>query len=261
MTVPFSVQLKLDRAKEHLQALDDAIGDYLNSDPHAIVRNIQPSDQRLVLFEFQVRIEPGERLGLIIGDCVQNVRSALDHLACRLVEANGGTVDDRTQFPILGKHRTDKQGHQVLPTISGGVNPSVLALVGALQPYQRGNDTPNHPLSILKYLSNTDKHRFLHLAVARTADTRCSLMFPNGSRIDGQVIAVADHETPLLAIRLPEPYSDARYGKVQVEADGSAFVALKDPGPWSGKPVTILLNEILDFVQNRVVAALYPFLD
>jgi hypothetical protein len=40
-------------------------------------------------------------MALIVGDAVHNMRSALDHLACRLVERHSPGADlDRTAFPI-----------------------------------------------------------------------------------------------------------------------------------------------------------------
>lgn len=41
-----------------------------------------------------------DRWGLIAGDCVHNLRSALDHLAVQLVIANGGAAGNKTSFPI-----------------------------------------------------------------------------------------------------------------------------------------------------------------
>ena len=41
-----------------------------------------------------------DKWALMIGDCVHNLRSALDYLAHELVRANGGTPDDHTQFPV-----------------------------------------------------------------------------------------------------------------------------------------------------------------
>ena len=78
MVVPDSVRLKLARAEQHLWELSGDIGAYLDSSVNKVVLNLQPSDQRLVLVEYHVIAEPDRRLGVIIGDCVHNLRSALD---------------------------------------------------------------------------------------------------------------------------------------------------------------------------------------
>jgi hypothetical protein len=53
---------------------------------------------------FQVVREPPLRLGVMFGDCVQNLRSALDHLAWQVTLLDGGTPGDSTQFPIASKY-------------------------------------------------------------------------------------------------------------------------------------------------------------
>jgi hypothetical protein len=256
MTVPTSVRLKIGRALEHLLSLDTDIGVYLEPEPWKIVRNTPPSDPRLVLIEIHVTAEPDDRLGVVVGDCLYNLRSALDHLACRLVEVHGGTVTSRTQFPIVDKRRKDKAGKYVPLTIDGGISAAALATIESLQPYQRGGTAEQHPLSILRELSNADKHRLLHLTVANFADTSCYLCFPNGRRWGGSFRAVSAHEVPIAAFEFPEPISADLMEGVEVEVAADAFVALRAPGPWIGKPVTLVLNDLVEFVHNVVVPAL-----
>lgn len=262
MTIPRSVFLKLNRAYEHLLTIDNEIAGYLDREPYKIVRNVQPSDPNLVLIEFHVVSEPDERIGVILGDCIHNLRSALDHLTCCLVEKNGGTITTTTQFPILNVRPTNKTGQLLGPNIGGGVAPNVLTVIDLLQPYIRGNDAPRHPLSILRSLSNADKHRLLHITAAYLASPHCRIILPDGRVLENKSsIRVAYHETPLSAIRFPEGFDITLYGKVQVEAEGSAFVGIKEPDTWNDIPVTLLLNEICEFVRGVVVARLHPFLD
>ena len=182
MAVPDSVRLKLTRAEQHLYELSGDIGAYLDGSLNKIVLNVQPNDQRLVLVEYHVIAEPDRRLGVIIGDCVHNLRSALDHLACCLVEKNGGTATEQTQFPISNKRPRDK-GEKPSPRIAGGVTDNVLRIVDALQPYQRGQDAALHPLSVLRTLSNADKHRLLHTAAAQSTGNSCVLRDVHGNVI------------------------------------------------------------------------------
>lgn len=262
MSVPVSVRLKLDRAQEHLQRLDAEIGVYLDREPYKLVLNIPPSNDRLVLVEFHVITEPDDRLGVVIGDCLFNIRSALDHLMCRLVESKGGTVTRKTQFPISDVRRIDKAGKPVLPKVAGLTAADVLALIDDLQPYQRGDNATSHPLSVLRHLSNADKHVLLHVTAAHVADATCSLRFPDGRLVHGAPTGtVARHETPIAAFRWTEPFDKAANAQVQVEASGSAFVAIKEAGPWSGKPVAVVLEEVFQFTRDVVVASLHPFVD
>lgn len=262
MSVPVSVRLKLDRAQEHLQRLDEEIGVYLDRELYKLVLNTPPNNDRLVLVEFHVITEPDDRLGVVIGDCLSNIRSALEHLMCQLVESKGGMVTRETQFPIRDVRRIDKAGKPVPLKVAGLTAADVLALIDALQPYQRGGNAASHPLSVLRKLSNTDKHRLLHVTAAHVADATCSLRFPDGRLVHGAPAdTVACHEAPIAAFQWPEPFDKAANAQVQVEASGSAFVAIKKAGPWSGKPVAVVLEEILQFTRDVVVAGLHPFVD
>jgi hypothetical protein len=263
MTIPFGIRLKLDRAHEHFLAVNEEIGRYLDSQPYKIVSNVQPSDQHLVLFEFHVISEPPLRFGVILGDYIQNIRTALDYLACELVIKNGGAVNVKTQFPILDCRPKDERGQPKLPKIHGGVAPNVLTIIESLQPYTRGKDALHHPLSILGHLSDIDKHRFLHTTVACIKNPHCFLTLSDGTKLGGESsVGVAYHETPIAAFKFPQPISSPSFDRnMQVEAYGSAFVAIKEVEPWRDKPIMLLMKEIDDFVRNDVMVKLLTFLD
>jgi hypothetical protein len=263
MAIPSSISLKLDRAQEHLLSIDSEIASYLDREPYKLIRNVQPSDQKLVLIEFHVITEPDERIGVIVGDCLHNLRSALDHLACYLVTKNKGMITKKTQFPILDVRPTDKKtGQPLRPKIDGGVADNVLTVIDLLQPYQNKRDAHRHPLWLLSELSNADKHRLLHVAIACLGNPKFRITLPDGTVWDGQPsVRIAHHETPLFAIKLPQAFDVTLYGQMQVETQGSAFIGLKESGPWDGVPVTLLLNQILKFVRYVTIARLHPFLE
>ena len=89
---------KLDRAKEHLKALDEEIGVFLDSKPAVVVREYDAQLPRYLFRVKSMRAIPQARWALIIGDCVHNLRSALDYIAWRL--AGSDHEDRRTLFPI-----------------------------------------------------------------------------------------------------------------------------------------------------------------
>ena len=95
---------------------------------------------------------------------VHDLRSALDHLAWQLVEANGGTPRDRpgepqTAFPI--RTEAPKNGLR----IHGDVAPAALEVVEALQPYNVSPESPaDAVLWHLHRLDVIDKHHELLLA-------------------------------------------------------------------------------------------------
>jgi hypothetical protein len=256
-----SAQLKLDRAEEHLHALDDEILAYLDSQPFKIVVNVQPSDPSTVLIEFHVTTQPPERLSVILGDCIHNLRSSLDHIACDLVTKAGGSCD-HTQFPIADS-MLDKNANPKQPlTVGAAIDPQALAFIDALQPYHRGQDAPSHPLAIVRDLSNIDKHQTLHTTATYVTGTQVFMQFPDGILLGGQLThRVARDQTVIGVFPLSEPFDPAANPDVEVSAGGSAFVAIEQAGPWADRPVAVLVDEVLQFIRRDVVAGLEPFLN
>jgi hypothetical protein len=250
------VQLKVGRALEHLLALDEAIARYLDGDPMDIVREIDDRFPGRVVLSLRLSDRPPVTLSTVIGDCVQNLRSSLDHLAARLVESSSGAVEQGpggTQFPILLKRPAVGT-----PTIKGGVVSGALALVDSVQPYRR-RDADNHPLAVLSRLSNMDKHRTVIVSLAQSVGTSAYLSAGDGSwRVGGHFDRdVVRPGEPLAAFQLPAGKSIDP--SVVVEATGKSFVATAIGDPIDDRPVTEVLEEILNFVQFQVIARLEPF--
>src|SRR5439155_21053237 len=85
------------------EAFKSEIAAYKTREPYAVIGEYQldrPDGQHYV---FRVRIfeEPDPRWGLIAGDFVHNIRSALDYLAWQLVILNGKRPNSAVQFPIF----------------------------------------------------------------------------------------------------------------------------------------------------------------
>jgi hypothetical protein len=98
-----------------------------------------------------------------IGDCVQNLRSALDYLVWELAYlAQGKPPRQLTQFPIstTAKRYFEVGRGQVSPLLG-----EHRRFIRKIQPYQ--SESPrSHPLALLNRLSNQDKHRLLHVLAA-----------------------------------------------------------------------------------------------
>jgi hypothetical protein len=172
-----SVRAKMARAQSHLDELFTVI-DSLGR-PGANVFEYVVGE--LANDEFVIRVgeilmpEPG--LGPIIGDCVHNLRSALDHLVLQLAVLNslGKDAEQKTSFPVCLNARdflnaTDKY---VKPFVSS----DALAAIEEMQPYrtlEEGATTGERSfLWFLSQLDNIDKHRVIlvaghQIAVAET---------------------------------------------------------------------------------------------
>jgi hypothetical protein len=125
--------------------------------PYAIESKFRPDSCEYVLI-VNVRRQPPDRLGLLLGDFVHNLRSALDHLVCQLSLLEGPTDCSDTQYPIcFNKGRFNQLKGNWLK----GVSARHRAAIEKTQPYH-GRRPESHPLAVLDWLDRIDKHRVLH---------------------------------------------------------------------------------------------------
>jgi hypothetical protein len=149
--------LKLNRAQFHLNTSKESIDAFFKSKPYEIVRQVNPDTSQL-FGVLRIRRECPPAWGILVGDFIHNLRSALDHLVWQLVIHETGnpptTLD--TQFPIF----QTEVGYNTRgePVRLKGVGARAKALIKTLQPFSTGEGT-NSPLWHLHELSNFDKHR------------------------------------------------------------------------------------------------------
>lgn len=157
------VVAKFNRSKQEFDVLRSEIGSFFDQDPapHYSRGYFDPETWEWIE-RFQVREPPPLRFGVILGDCVHNLRSALDHLICQLTLLDGGTMEDceKTQYPIASKSEEQFEGmaNYRIPRLSKRHR----AMVKQTQPYLAGDRAFAHPLAVLAELSNADKHRVLN---------------------------------------------------------------------------------------------------
>lgn len=147
--------VKVERARLHLDALHDANQRLLLDPAYKFVGQIYRNGLDHVYFADNPP-SPDATWALIIGDCVHNLRSALDHLAWQLVILAGNTPTEQTQFPISPKLCT--------PKVAGGISGQATRLIESIQPKHRRNPIGER-LWRIRVLDIIDKHRQL-LAVA-----------------------------------------------------------------------------------------------
>lgn len=164
-----SARLKRDRAREHIENLKTEQERWGKAHPQpftwVLKEDVRPD--RIVGVIDWVDEPPGY-MSTVVGDIVQNLRSSLDHIAWQLVQ-HGTRValkpreQQQVQFPIystLDEFNANRERR--IPGVLG-VHESI---VRRYQPYERGAAlAANHPFAVLEGLSNTDKHRNIHLTV------------------------------------------------------------------------------------------------
>jgi hypothetical protein len=163
------VRAKLERAEESIEELEREFGAFLAGNPYEIPGKFYPKRSEYV-FRFRV-IEPLPlRWGVLVGEIVHDLRSALDHLLWQLVILDGGGPGKHTQFPIFNRfadyRRLALVGTQRSPPMLKGLGGTLrsghVAAITRTQPYRRPNGFTTHPLWLLARLSNIDKHQLLH---------------------------------------------------------------------------------------------------
>ena len=97
---------KYKRAQVHLKRLERHFSAWLNTEPkpYELIPETDVEHNLTLVFMRALRDPPSERWAPMIGDCLHNLHSALDHLAFQLVpESKRNTV---TAFPIFERRET-----------------------------------------------------------------------------------------------------------------------------------------------------------
>lgn len=150
--------LKIERAEHHIRQLERIFGEFLRKNEQTLrkSRDLQSGPTLGVSFP---RHTP-----TILGDVLHNLRAALDHAYCALVEANGHRVHERSFFPIVNPNGKDSwqsrkasiEGHE---EAGHGLGARIIdVLSNEIQPYEGGNGAD---LVKLHVLDIADKHVIL----------------------------------------------------------------------------------------------------
>jgi len=198
--------IKVRRAQVHLDLLEEQIGLLAMAQRHTFRVEVRDSGRRHIYFPVKPP-PPDPMWSAIIGDCLHNLRSALDHLANQLVKVSSNQPRRFTQFPILNKRPTN------LLKVTKGMSPEVVAVIELVQPYN-GRDLGKN-LKILDDLAVIDKHRTLIVTtqVAHAGAMRYSLSKPVQSPIRERFSErPLVHDEPMLWLTFdppkPDPYPE-----------------------------------------------------
>jgi hypothetical protein len=222
-----SPRLKLGRADEHLDVLDEELRVFFKSYAYPkLLEHTLDGPWHVVLANPPAKpLPPPPRLSLICGDAIQNLRAALDHLVWQLVLLEGNRPGGWTKFPITthvndfnSSVRVPKDPKKHPSPLQGiTVDSDAWTLIEEAQPYkggQMGKDPAIHELSFLAFLSNTDKHRTLmsQLVFPGRATLRDIIDFnPDASiveyRVPNQPLSLIE-KTEVIRVRFLEPGPD-----------------------------------------------------
>jgi hypothetical protein len=165
MTVDLTeCRAKIERANEHREELNAIVAPLLNWEAELFQMSAK-LDPESGYHVFRVAAVPEEwrlEVGVILGDIVHNLRSALDYLFwqlyCHYIRVPRSPREaEQVQFPIEDtKNRlANKRVH------FNKIPPSQWALIDSAQPYN-GSHHPSRAIKALRDLSNRDKHQVLN---------------------------------------------------------------------------------------------------
>jgi hypothetical protein len=180
-----SVRAKIKRAQTHFDEIDSSLQTALSTESQIkpIVPNSDLKRQKQLLISLNKVGIIDSGLPLVIGDCIHNLRSALDHLVYQLAILSSAPVDaaEKTMFPVCltkdGKSGFDERVRSlVAPFISG----AALAEIEMSQPYKTYNIPEESDIWVLHKLDIIDKHRLLIVARQHYAMTWFRVTVPTG---------------------------------------------------------------------------------
>jgi hypothetical protein len=203
-----SVLEKIRRANKQAKDLEVEIGEFAVSSAHQVVAEKDPDGTE---HRWRVHFNPkpdSVRWGVLLGEILHDLRSALNHLAWQLVLVNGRTPNRRTEFPIFkDRYRFVKDA----PAKTRGMSPSVLTKIESLQSYNSGRDkAESNALWLLHELNAQDKHRLVLPLVLGLAESTVGV--PAG--YDFEVSDFVEDGAVALTIWPPSPMP-----KVDMKAD------------------------------------------
>lgn len=191
--------LRIDRANEHLGELTE-IHDAVcaaQSQATTIKTNmnvtIQPDQAVPIIMVEHGDILIPDRISILIGETIYNLRSALDYLVNRLARLHSGDKERGTQFPI----ESTKDGFgKRKDTFLQGVNNVHVAAIEKLQPYN-GCEWTGH----LRDMSNPDKHNDL-IVVTHDCLVRIDATTIDSTESESVELQMHMNLQPVLSIRL-----------------------------------------------------------
>lgn len=144
---------KIARAGDHLESLDAALGRFVKDGGYRFVSEQDPNTEEYVARVYsnlQPPVPPPMSLGVMVGDFLHNLRSALDHVIWQLATSPSMA----NQFPIFD---TPEGFQKKRARYLRSVPEKHWAQIESYQPYEGRNDV----LAVLATLNDVDKHRLL----------------------------------------------------------------------------------------------------
>lgn len=238
--------LKMQRAVAFAEELRRAIFAYRDGGSFWVDQDADPRAGTINLTLRVKALAPLDYWSLIFGDCVHNLRSALDHLAWQL----DAKPDATTNFPI----RLNPPDSWPLDCVSR-MQPDAQIIIEGLQPFWEthfGREPARHPLWALHSLDIEDKHKVL-VSTAPFLGGDSIIGLPPEASIDHVIGSPFADGSPMATIRFPQ-------GKITPISCSAHFQVVLAAEPWVAAGVLWILDALLlGWVPSYVVEPLVPY--
>lgn len=230
---------KIKRAHRHIDSLI-AITSPLSPDFYVVEhdRRVVPPYTNLVadFLTYRPTQDIGEEIAVIVGDYLNNVRSALEYVASGISRAGAVQVGS---FPIARK-REDLITHRHLAAIEQALPGSKLLLLETIRPA----DGPNEAAWAFASINNDDKHNFLVPTVSITELT--GLHWRGGGNTFTDMGVMFDATRPQVIVRSAAPITVENNFKATVE------VRFGQGNPFENEPVVPTLLQVTEVVSEAL---------
>lgn len=248
MDRPPGVEVKFLRARKHFLELSGQIDAYIARVPFA-TPDEEDSDTGDLVTRVRIREEVPSEWSGIVGDVVHNGRVPLDHLACHIVERDGGDPI-KAAFPT---GRTEAAFRDAVKNCLRGASAKSKAEFRGLKVYPGGDDE----LWRLHQLDISDKHRLLIPvgAAHRSVNLETTFELDDGRRITSPTIAIRPEDRQFPLVNGLELFRVRAAARTQDQGLGFRFsqnieIAFGEAGPEAGHALMPTLVGLLRHAQE-----------
>jgi hypothetical protein len=149
------IRSKIQWAEKRLGEFKAELAVFRGTDPYTVRIETDSESGKPVVHILKADPIPPE-ISLLAGDVFQNLRTALDYLACALVRASGADPTG-TAFPILDGPIVSAKDEKFFSGKVEGMRKEIIQAIRDIHPYQGGDNK----LWRLHRLNNIDKHNLL----------------------------------------------------------------------------------------------------
>ena len=251
------VTLKLSRAQSHLRNLEQDQSAFFATNPYKVAAKHDAQSRKVVYYVASADPIP-DTIALIAGDVIQNLMSALDHLAYQLVCRDTGDKPPNPRgiyFPIADDAAAYEGNKQ---RTMDGARKVTFAALDAIKPYKGGNDLLWQP----HRLNNIEKHRLLLTVGSQAAGVNISQImanvpdnpFPPDAIVAMEAMSIflkpADKGFPLQPGF--ELYIGAVDEKINPKQQFAFDIALNEAGIVEGEPLVKTLRGLMGATETAI---------